>query len=86
MAPCDNDDDGVATAAIYLDRVTVAPATTLQGSTKRQSPGLVNFVITLAYHFCLALPAAFTQPGNHLLAEPLLGPAWAAVSELRPGL
>ena len=22
-----------------------------------------------AYHFCLALPAAFTQPGDHLLAE-----------------
>ena len=40
------------------------------GSAKRRSPGLVNFVTALAYHFCLALPAAFTQPGDHLLAEP----------------
>ena len=38
----------------------------LQGSTKRWSPGLVNFVAVLAYYFCLALPAAFTQPGDHL--------------------
>ena len=30
----------------------------------------MNFVTALAYHFCLALPAAFTQPGNYLLAEP----------------
>ena len=37
---------------------------------KRRSQGLVNFVIALAYHFCLALSAAFTQPGDHLLAEP----------------
>ena len=28
------------------------------------------FFTALAYHFCLALPAAFTQPGYHLLAEP----------------
>ena len=33
-------------------------------------PGLVNFVPAVAYHFCLALPAAFTQPGAQLLAEP----------------
>ena len=25
---------------------------------------------SLSYHFCLALPAAFTQPGNHILTEP----------------
>ena len=30
-------------------------------------PGLENFVTALAYHFCLALPAAFTRPGDHLL-------------------
>ena len=42
----------------------------IQGSAKRRSPGLVNFVIALAYHFCLALPAAFMQPGDHLLADP----------------
>ena len=44
--------------------------TRVQGSAKRRSPGLVNFVIALAYHFCLALPAVFPQPGDHLLAEP----------------
>ena len=33
---------------------------------------MVNFVTAVAYHFCLALPAAFTQPGNHLLAEPCI--------------
>ena len=27
-------------------------------------------MLLLAFHFCLALPAAFTQPGAHLLAEP----------------
>ena len=37
------------------------------GSAKRRSPGLVNFVNALAYHSCLALSAAFTQPGVHLL-------------------
>ena len=33
-------------------------------------PGLVNFVPAVAYHFSLASPAAFTQPGDRLLAEP----------------
>ena len=32
---------------------------------------MLNFVPTVAYHFCLALPAAFTKPGDHLLAEPI---------------
>ena len=31
---------------------------------------MVNFVPALAYHFCLNLPAAFTQPGARLLVEP----------------
>ena len=35
----------------------------IQGSTNRRALGLVNFVLALAYHFCLNLPAAFTQPG-----------------------
>ena len=30
----------------------------------------MNFVAAVVYHFCLALPAAFTQPGTRLLAEP----------------
>ena len=38
-----------------------------------QDPGLVNFVPAVAYHFCLALPAAFTQPRVRLLAEPCTG-------------
>ena len=31
---------------------------------------MVNFVPAVAYHFCLPLPAAVTQPGDHLLTEP----------------
>ena len=42
----------------------------VQRSAKRWSPGLVNSVAAVAYHFCLALPAPFTQPGDHLLVEP----------------
>ena len=41
----------------------------LQGWTKVLFPGLVNFVAAVGYYFCLALPAAFTQPGTCLLAE-----------------
>ena len=44
----------------------------VQSSAKRQAPGSVNFAHALAYLFCLALPAAFTQPGDHLLAEPCI--------------
>ena len=40
--------------------------TNLQGSAKRLRPGLVNVVPAVAYHFCLSLPAAFTQPGLSL--------------------
>ena len=29
----------------------------------------MNVVPAVAYHFCLNLPAAITQPGAHLLAE-----------------
>ena len=42
----------------------------LQGSAKRWSSGWVNFVAAVAYHFCLTLPEAFTQPGAHLFAGP----------------
>ena len=42
----------------------------VQGSAKRWAPGLVNFVSAVAYHFCLGLPAAFTQPGARLLQKP----------------
>ena len=33
---------------------------------------MVNFVNALAYHFCLASPAAFTQPEDRLLAKPCI--------------
>ena len=33
----------------------------LQGMAKRWAQGLVNFVAAVAYHFCLALPAAFVH-------------------------
>ena len=41
----------------------------VKGLAKRRAPGLVNFVPAVAYPFCLALPAAFTQPGDRLLAD-----------------
>ena len=44
-----------------LERIQVL----IQGLAKRWSPGLVNFVPAVAYHFYLALPVAFTQPGDH---------------------
>ena len=44
------------------------PVTKVQGSAKRLRPGLVNFVTAVAYHFCLAMPAAFKQPGASTLA------------------
>ena len=60
---------------LYLDPSIV------QGPAKRWSPGLVNFVPSLAYHSCLALPAAFTQPGVCLLAEPTIHHQTAIVRE-----
>ena len=41
----------------------------LQGSAKRLRPGLINFAPAVAYHCCLSLPAAFTQPGRSLFAD-----------------
>ena len=34
----------------------------LERSAQVGSPGLVNFIHAIAYHFCLKLPAVFTQP------------------------
>ena len=42
----------------------------VEGSAKRRSPGLVNFVSALSSRFCLTLPAAFMEPGVCLIAEP----------------
>ena len=49
----------------------VVPCNVTQAVPKECLPGLVNFVTAVSYHFCLSLPAAFTQPGDHLLADPL---------------
>ena len=42
----------------------------IQGSANPQTPGLVNFVPDVAYHFCLNLPETFSQPGVRQLADP----------------
>ena len=44
----------------------------MQGSIIRPFPGLVNFFPAVAYHFCLNLPAAFSQPWNSLIVEPCI--------------
>ena len=49
------------------------------GRLKGWPPGLVNFVASVAYHFSLALLAAFMQPGGHLLAEPK-NKSWLALT------
>ena len=42
----------------------------LQGPAKKRFPGCENLVLAVAYHFCLALPEKFSQPGNHSFAGP----------------
>ena len=39
-------------------------------SPKECFPGLVNFVIAVAYHSCLNLPRAFSQPGKYSFGDP----------------
>ena len=47
----------------------------LQGISKRPFPGLVNFILAVSYHFCLNLPAGFSQPGSGLYFQvPLPSP------------
>ena len=41
----------------------------LQRSAKVDAPSLVNLIPAVAYHSCLNLPAAFTQPGASTLAD-----------------
>ena len=57
-------------ATIFCPTKNVSFTGPVQSSAYRWAPGLVNFVHAVAYHFCLALPVAFTQPGVRLLAEP----------------
>ena len=44
----------------------------VQGSANPRAPGLVKFVTAVAYHFCLNLPRAFSQPGVRGLADPCI--------------
>ena len=44
----------------------------IQGPAKKRFPGWENFVLAVAYHFCLALPEKFSQPGNHSFAGPCI--------------
>ena len=53
--------------------ILVVRLPSIPSSSVYRLPGLVNYVSALAYHFCLALPTAFTQPGEHLSAEPSTG-------------
>ena len=57
---------------IFFARLTIAfhGVAHLQGPAKKRFPGCENFVLAVAYHFCLALPEKFSQPGNHSFAGP----------------
>ena len=41
-----------------------------QGSPKEWAPGFENFVPAVAYHFCLTMPAKFSQPWVHSFGNP----------------
>ena len=60
----------VGLSLILVDSFCCTAPADLQSSAKRLRPGLVNFVSAVAYHSCLSLPAAFTQPGRSFLADP----------------
>ena len=41
-----------------------------QDLAKMRSPGLLNSVAAVAFHFCLDLLERFSQPGVHFFAQP----------------
>ena len=45
---------------------------TQTGSPNECFPGLVNFVPAVAYHFCLNMPRAVSQPGKHSFGNPCI--------------
>ena len=55
----------------------------VQGSPKECFPGLVNFVTAVAYHLCLNLPRAFSQPGKHSFGDPCTAVSSEAWAKLR---
>ena len=72
---------GAKTAACspsFLQLVHSTARFEVQGTSKRPFPGLVNFVPAIAYHFCLNLPGAFSQPGHGLLEVPCIAEAMEA--------
>ena len=52
-----------------VSKQILCPSTLYKAQLKRWTPGMVKFDPAVAFHFCLALPAAFTQPGAHFLTE-----------------
>ena len=52
-------------------RMNFLGAQHLQWAPKEWAPGFVNFLLAVAYHFILSLPAAFTKFSLSLLAEPV---------------
>ena len=57
-------------AAEWMTKVLHGAVTECTGPGKKWFPGCENFVLSVAYHFCLALPEEFSQPGNHSFAGP----------------
>ena len=53
-----------------------------QGAPKECFPGLVNFVSAVAYHLCLNLPRAFSQPGKHSFGDPCRGSLYCTWIEI----
>ena len=64
---------GRFTLAVFISKTKLGkPIVTLYMYKARLNDfqlGLVNFVPAVAYHSCLSLLAAFTQPGQSLLAD-----------------
>ena len=63
----------------------------VQGAPKEGLPGLVKVVTAVAYHSCLNLPRAFSQPGKHSFGDPCSHDTWyksfiAKLRELPIGL
>ena len=61
--------DGRALVVVLQGRAAIQMDLIIQGSAKVSFTGLMKFVVAAAAYHGLALPAAFTQPGTHLLAN-----------------
>ena len=57
----------------------------IQGWAEKWTPGLVNFVPSVACHLCLNLPGIFSQPGDHFIAQPCGGRSPFTVSRSHRG-